>query len=284
VRLTCTAPATTGPVLGDPERFGQAIANVIGNAVKFTPDGGAVHVTLVERDAIEITVDDTGPGIPPDFLPALFDRFTQLDRSRTRRHGGLGLGLSIARHIVELHGGTIAAANRAEGGAHFSIRVPVMTGGARAPAAAAAHADSADGDVFRDGTLRGALVLVVDDDASAREIAAAILERCGARVRTAPSADHGASALERETADVLVVDLAMPDVDGYAFLLRARALVPRLPAVALTAHAAPAEERRARAAGFDAFLSKPVDPGVLARAVTDIVLRQGMSGDGRDGN
>jgi CheY-like chemotaxis protein len=237
-----------------------------------------VEVTCVaDQDAIDIAVADTGPGIPPEFLPELFDRFTQHDRSRTRRHGGLGLGLSIARHIVELHGGTIAAANRPEGGACFRIHVPVTVDGTGV-ALASPHVDTSGlGGLI--GALRGTRVLVIDDDSSAREITAAILERCGANVRTAGSAQHGARALlEGVVADLLVVDLAMPDVDGYAFLVRARALFPRVLALALTAHAAPAEELRARAAGFDGFLSKPVTPALLARVVADLVARDGRTG------
>jgi CheY-like chemotaxis protein len=258
---------------GDPDRLGQAIGNVVGNAIKFSPEDGEIEVSFRQsNNDVEIKVGDRGPGIDPRFLPSLFDRFSQEDRSSTRRHGGLGLGLSIAKHIIELHGGTIAAANREGGGALFTIRLPESS--AESPLLTLPGPGTSDRDNGLEPTLlRGRLVLVVDDEPSSREITAAVLERCGAEVFTASSTAEALDLLGARKPDAMVVDLAMPEQDGYHFLERARRVSRPAPALALTAHANASEEAKARHAGFDAFLSKPVDPVVLARTVSSMVRR-----------
>jgi len=274
IRIWIPPQTSAGPLLGDPDRLGQAIGNVVGNAIKFSPEDGEIEVSFRQHNGIEIKVADRGPGIDPRFLPSLFDRFSQEDRSSTRRHGGLGLGLSIAKHIIELHGGTITAANRPEGGALFTIQLPESSAESGLLAVApSARSEPASRDGLEPTLLRGRVVLVVDDEASSREITAAVLERCGAEVLTASSTAEGLDLLGARTPDAMVVDLAMPDQDGYHFLDRARRGSRHAPALALTAHANASEETKARHAGFDAFLSKPVDPIVLARTVSSIVRR-----------
>jgi CheY-like chemotaxis protein/two-component sensor histidine kinase len=257
---------------GDADRLRQVAWNLLSNAVKFTPKGGQVSVRLERRDSqVELVVSDTGAGIAPEFLPHLFERFTQADSSTTRPYGGLGLGLAIVRHIAELHGGSVWAESPGiDQGATFRVRLPAAP--AEEPAASPSTSDGAE--VEPAVRLSGIKVLVVDDDPAARELVSAVLERHGAEVRGVESALEGFDALRGWRPNVLVADIGMPGEDGYSFLRRVRALPGteggRTPAAALTAYARPADRERAIEAGFHAHLSKPVLPAELAIVVSQL--------------
>ena len=248
-------------VRGDAGRLQQVVWNLLSNAIKFTPAGGSIRISVTRDDRhVSVSVADTGAGIPPEFLPHVFDRFRQADQTSTRVHGGLGLGLSIVKHLVELHGGTVAASSEGAGrGASFNVllRAEDRAGGMTSPS------PSVPGPDVR---LADRVFLVVDDDASTREVVAAILERTGARVRVAASASEGWTALHEERPDVLIADLAMPVEDGFSLMRRVRnngAFGRQLPAIALSAFADARSEESARAAGFSAFLAKPARPEAL---------------------
>ena len=264
---------TGGHVAGDAERLQQIVWNLLSNAIKFTPRHGRVSVRLHRvLSSVEILVEDDGPGIDPEFLPHLFDRFRQRDSSITRQHGGLGLGLSIVRSLVELHGGRVTAGNRPGGGAVFAVRLPVgvvtqaeshvATNGART-----SWVDSAP-------SLRGVTVLVVDDEGDGREIVSTVLERCGAEVLTASSAREGFEVLLRTRPHVVVCDIGMPEQDGYSFIERVRALGPSegglTPAAALTALATTDDRMRALKAGYQIHVPKPVQPAELVTVVASL--------------
>jgi PAS domain S-box-containing protein len=262
---------TLGPVAGDPHRLQQVALNVLSNAIKFVPEGGRIEVGLGRRDDhVELRVSDNGPGIDSGFLPHVFDRFRQADASSRRRHGGLGLGLAIVRRLVELHGGTVTAANRPSGGATFSIRLPMLPGqpertGPRVSAAAAPD---------RDGLLRGVRILLVEDDADGRDLIATVLERAGAKVIAVGSVAEAIENFSRAQPSLLVSDIEMPGEDGYALLERLRSLGPdarRIPAVALTAYAGHENVARALNAGFRLHIAKPVDPDTLVTSVARVV-------------
>ena len=253
-------------VLGDPDRLQQVLWNLLSNGIKFTPRGGRVMVTVTGREGeVLITVADTGAGIKPEFLPHVFERFRQAESSTNRAYGGLGLGLAIVRHLIELHGGSVSVASEGEGrGATFTARLPAAAA-VRLPAErppAAVTSDTPAGP-----NLAGLHILVVDDEADAREVMRFMLERGGARVRTADSAAAALDAVREERPDLLISDIGMPIEDGYVMVRRLRAMEDgvrrRLPAIALTAYASDEDSRRAHAAGFDAHLSKPVDPARL---------------------
>ena len=256
------------PVLGDRERLHQVVTNLVANAVKFTPGGGRVDVRLHHADEnVELVVSDTGEGISADELPQIFDQFHQVDRSNRRRHGGLGLGLAIVRHLVEAHGGSVRAESPGRGlGACFTVRLPRARGADRQRGIApAAHVDS-------ERLLTGVHTLFVDDNPEARALVSAVLEAAGARVSVASSAAEGLSTLEADTFDVVLTDIGMPDLDGYDFVMRLRereraAGGTPVCAIALTAYAGAEDRRRALAGGFQDYLSKPIDPGDLVRAL-----------------
>jgi signal transduction histidine kinase/ActR/RegA family two-component response regulator len=259
-------------VLGDPDRLQQVLWNLLSNGIKFTPRGGRVTVTVAGRDAdVVLTVADTGMGIKPEFLPHVFERFRQADSSTNRAYGGLGLGLSIVRHLVELHGGSVAVQSEGEGqGATFSVRLPGAAparAAERAPATVAGPAPVGQG-------LAGLRLLVVDDEADAREVMRFMLERGGAAVRTADSAAQALDAIREERPDLVISDIGMPVEDGYVLVRRLRAMEEglgrRLPAIALTAYASEEDTRRALGAGFDAHLSKPVDPSRLIEVAAEL--------------
>jgi CheY-like chemotaxis protein/two-component sensor histidine kinase len=270
-------PGRTGHLRGDPDRLQQVVWNLLSNAVKFTPPGGRVEVLADEEDGTaRIRVTDTGTGIPEGFLGYVFDRFRQADSSTTRKHGGLGLGLSIVRHLVELHGGTVEAESPGEGlGSTFTVRLPLSQ---NLPAAAPSPdprspSASAPGDSRDLGGLR---ILLVDDEEDAREVVSTALEQFGAEVASVDSAADAMATLRRTGADVLVADIGMPGEDGYSLIQRVRELdgdLGRLPAIALTAYAGDADRRRALEAGFQIHLPKPIDPGALAEAVASVVDR-----------
>jgi signal transduction histidine kinase len=250
----------------DQARMQQVIWNLLSNAIKFTPEHGTVRLSEGRDNGhVVLTVSDTGIGIEPEFLPHVFDRFRQQDPATTRRHGGLGLGLSIVRHIVDMHGGTIEVASEGAGrGAAFTVKIPVA-------AVAAEAARSADRD--RDGaetSLEGIRVLVVDNEADARGLVSAILESRGAEVTAVESAAEALQTIEADRPDVLLSDIAMPGVDGYGLIREVRrresAAAP-LPAAALTAFAADSDRVKAIDAGYQAHLRKPVEPAELTAVV-----------------
>jgi CheY-like chemotaxis protein/nitrogen-specific signal transduction histidine kinase len=251
------------PMRADPARLQQVVGNVLSNAVKFTPRGGRVTITLVcDEDSNEVSVVDTGEGIPADVLPYVFDRFRQGGTSTTRRHGGLGLGLAIARHLIELHGGTIVAESRGEGqGATFRLRLPLARASAveALPAEATSLADRPQ--------LRGTRILIVDDDVDTCSALEIVLRQAGSAVRTAGSVPAALRSLDGEPVDIVVTDLAMPGEDGYALLARLRGEGNTAPVIALTASATPEDRDRVMAAGFVLHLTKPVDPSELLVAV-----------------
>jgi len=275
VNLVHEMEPAAGPVLGDPDRIQQVVWNLLSNAIKFTPTGGRVRVALTALASdLEVTVEDDGPGIDPEFLPHVFDRFRQADSSPSRSHGGLGLGLAIVRHLVELHGGSVRAHNREGGkGAVFSVRLPRH----RLPAGGdVAHPEGAGSPSWIDDapSLAGVRVLVVDDEEDARELVTTILTRCGAEVVVAHSASEGLATLQRRRPDVLLSDIEMPDEDGYSLIRKVRSLSGErgglVPAAALTAYASTHDRAKALAAGFDIHVPKPVHPAELVAVVASL--------------
>jgi CheY-like chemotaxis protein len=254
----------------------------VGNAIKFTPSGGRVSVDLNRLvNAVRITVRDTGPGIEPGFLPFLFDRFRQADGSTTRRHGGLGLGLSIVRHLVEVHGGEVRADNVPDGhGAVFTVMLPALaelrddsaskTSPAKTDSVRVSSASSTPGPANR--------VLVVDDDPDARDLIAAILTHSGTDVEAVDGAAAALAHLQAPNGgrsfDAIVCDIGMPDEDGYSFIRRVRGLqnlqLSLTPAIALTGYARRDDRMRAIAAGFQIHLTKPVEADELVRAIAAV--------------
>lgn len=269
-------------VIGDEKRLRQIVDNLVSNALKFTPSGGRIDVTLKRAAGVaRMTVADTGQGIAPEFLPHVFDRFRQADSSTTRAHGGLGLGLSIVRHLVELHRGTVRAESAGPGrGATFIVDLPLDVFDDRAPL-------SADGRIHRAQApprgsslaLRDAHVLVVDDEADSRGLMIDVLERHGATVSAASSVAEAMTLVRSTHVDVVVTDIAMPGADGYSLADEIRALrraVP-LPIIAVTAFAHPEQRQRILSAGFKAHLAKPFEARdlvkIVAAAVTDNAVR-----------
>jgi CheY-like chemotaxis protein len=271
-----------GTVLGDAQRIQQIVWNLCSNAVRFTPSGGRVDVSLARGEGtVELRVSDTGEGIAPDFLPYVFDRFRQADASSTRRHGGLGLGLAIARHLTELHGGTIVAESAGLGhGSTFVVRFPAMPSQERraedAGRAPARSPMSTSTPSFW-SRLDGRLVLAVDDDSDALETVRAVLESGGARVLTASSAEEALAVLEIRPPHLLISDIGMPGRDGYWLIRQVRSLAgnpAKIPAIALTAYARREDRVRALSEGYQAHLGKPVEPAELL-AVASSVSRAG---------
>jgi signal transduction histidine kinase len=264
---------------GDVGRLQQVVWNLLSNAVKFTPAGGRVEIRLdkVGQEA-RLRVKDTGMGIRPDFLGYVFDRFRQADSSTTRTHGGLGLGLSIVRHLVELHGGTVAVESDGDGqGATFTVRLPMLFSQRAEPTpelAAPAEPPAVPGD--GDGRLYGRKILLVDDERDALEVVAAALQQLGARVAATSSAAEALEEIRSFRPDVLVADIGMPGEDGYSLIRRVRQLdggLGDVPAVALTAYAGEADRQRALNAGFQLHLPKPVEPQALAAALAALARR-----------
>jgi signal transduction histidine kinase/ActR/RegA family two-component response regulator len=260
---------------GDPDRLQQVIWNLLSNAVKFTPSGGTVTMTIRRREGIdEITVSDTGIGIEPEFLPSVFETFRQADASSTRTHGGLGLGLAIVRQLVELHGGDVSAASEGKDrGATVTVTLPVRT---------AERRRAREGDLQPpapiEGRLAGRRILVVDDDADTRELLVSILERAGADVRAAASAQEGLALSLDEVPEAFVSDIAMPGMDGYDLMRHlTETLGSNAPRVrlALSAFAAPVDRERSLQAGFHRHLAKPIDPAVLVRMLDEMLADTG---------
>ncbi|MBW4649765.1 MAG: response regulator [Kastovskya adunca ATA6-11-RM4] len=257
-----------GQVSGDANRLQQAIWNLLSNAIKFTSAGGRVEIRLERIDSqAQITVSDTGKGIAANFLPCIFDYFRQEDASTTRKFGGLGLGLAIVRHLVELHGGTIEAESQGEGqGATFTLRLPLML---TQPSPAQDR-----GSIELSTNLNGIKILVVDDDNDSRDFVAFLLEQSGAQVTAVASAIAAVTVLKQSKQDMLISDIGMPDMDGYALMRQIRALPPeqggQIPAIALTAYAGDMDYQQAIAAGFQNHVSKPVEPAELVARIAAI--------------
>jgi CheY-like chemotaxis protein len=267
----------TAPIVGDSDRLRQVAWNILSNAVKFTPKGGRVEVGLtVEPGEYCVEVTDTGSGIPPAFLPYIFQPFRQADGSSTRSHGGLGLGLAIARHLTELSGGSIRAASAGEDqGATFTIRLPRHA--MPRPLVSEERAIMTE----RWSDLNGHHVLVVDDNEDTRNVLATMLEAHGATVTTAASVAEARVALDTRLPDVLVTDLAMPVEDGFGLLDHCRhhsdPRLQTLPILALTAYGGQQAHDRVIAAGFDAYLAKPVEPVEVGRIVRELALKSSSS-------
>jgi signal transduction histidine kinase/ActR/RegA family two-component response regulator len=268
-------------VLGDPHRLQQVLWNLLSNAIKFTGPGGRVRLTMVRaRDGVEIAVADTGQGIRADFLPHVFERFRQADSSNTRHHAGLGLGLSIVKQLIELHGGNVRAESAGEGrGATFTVSLPVRPGASPTlPAAVPAGDEQASPARSReDAVLTGLKLLVVDDEADARELVGRLLRDFGADVLCVDSASAALQAIEAWRPDLLLSDIAMPEQNGYQLLQQVRALPGAaggaIPAIALTAFARPEDRSRALEAGFQMHVSKPVEQSELLAAVLGLSHR-----------
>ncbi len=275
ITLEYSAEPGLGAISADSARLQQIVWNLLSNAVKFTPRGGKISVQLEQDGAnARVTVRDTGQGIDPEFLPRVFDRFRQADSSTTRSFGGLGLGLAIVRHLVELHGGTVSAySDGVNKGATFSATFPLLS--ERAEPSALAH--SSEVNLFESYSLDGLRVLLVDDEPEARDILSTVITRTGAEVKTCTSADEALAKLVEWKPDVILSDIAMPDEDGYSFIGKVRAL-PRekggdTPAAALTAYARDIDRRQALAAGYQMHIAKPIGAGQLVTMIARLAGR-----------
>ncbi|KAM3093051.1 response regulator [Phormidesmis sp. 146-12] len=305
--IQIVSPGLEGAIVqvwGDPTRLQQIICNLLTNAIKFTPQAGRVTVELATEQNpshtpfAQIKVTDTGIGIHPDFLPRVFDRFRQADSTTTRSHSGLGLGLAIVRHLVELHGGTIQVDSPGEGlGATFTVRLPIHQEGAR-------QTIQRDVDDSKDGQndlqnhdsisclsvlarLKGLRILLVDDEADNRELVGFMLQQQGAIVTSVPTAQQAIEVLSQEKPDLLLSDIGMPDMDGYALIHHVRSLPPEqggsIPAIALTAYAGESNQHKILAAGFQQHLAKPVELETLVAGIVrwvEAIVSVGMRDEG----
>ena len=280
IHLETALDRELGPISGDPDRLQQIIWNLLSNAIKFTPKGGSVAVRLGPIEShVEIKITDTGQGIEPLLLPHIFDRFRQSDSSNTRRHGGLGLGLSIVRELVQLHGGTVSVESSGVGrGTTFKVILPVRS----------VHHESGNNAVpiFETHTstdqqlsLNGLRILVVDDQADARELVATVLRGRGAGVVSVESGEAALDEMKRQRFEVLLADIGLPVMDGYAFIQKVRALPVKdggkIPAAALTAYAGPEDRMRVLSAGYQIHIAKPVEPAELTTVVANLAGRYG---------
>jgi PAS domain S-box-containing protein len=288
IALDVRVEGTDCRLCGDADRLQQAFWNVLQNAIKFTAKGGRVDARLTRSDSrVELVVADTGRGIRPDFLPFVFDRFRQADSSTTRAEGGLGLGLAITKHIVELHGGTVIARSRGEGhGSTFTIALPALSAELR-PASSRPprrSAKASSGVYLSPGGLSdkaqglaGVRALVCDDDEDGRELLAAVLAAEGAVTLTAPNGSAALDAFRTFAPQVLVSDVGMPLIDGYELIREIRAMPEeeggQIPAIALTAHAGGEDELKALVAGYQVYVTKPIDPGRLMQIIGNLVGR-----------
>jgi CheY-like chemotaxis protein/anti-sigma regulatory factor (Ser/Thr protein kinase) len=279
IRLTVDAAEAPQLFYGDQARLQQVLANLLSNAIKFTPDGGGVGISLRRTgNGVTLTVTDSGQGIPQEFLPFIFDPFRQVDQLTTRRHGGLGLGLSIVRRLVEAHGGTVRAESAGPGkGATFIVELPMVAAGpasAGPPAIPPPRVSRLPADVTR---LKGIVVLTVDDDRDNRNLVVATLEQHGAAVLTASSSSEALEILRRTPVQVLLSDIAMPGEDGYTLLRRLRttesAEIANIASAALTSLARDEDRREAIRAGFQLHLTKPIDAVSLVEAVAALAAR-----------
>ena len=281
IRLEKMLDPMTGPVAGDPHRLQQVVWNLLSNAIKFTPKGGKVQVMLARVNShIEVSVADTGEGIEPAFIPHIFERFRQADASTTRRFGGLGLGLSIVKHLIELHGGRVRAASAGLGkGTTFTVEFPLPVVYREPSSESRAHPRGMSAALvdFVTLDLDGLRVLVVDDEADGRDLVKRVLSECRAEVLTAGSASEALALIEKGWPEVLVSDIGMPGIDGFELIRRVRemesATARRMPAIALTAFARSEDRTRALRAGYLVHVSKPVEPSELVATVASVAGR-----------
>ena len=285
ITLESDLDARVGLILGDPNRVRQILWNLLSNAVKFTPKRGHIQVRVAREGAnAAISVADSGKGITEEFLPYVFERFRQADASLTRKYGGLGLGLAIARHLTELHGGTIEVESAGENqGSKFTVKLPLLSEWGserfagevmRFPSVVAPETAPLE----LSTSLQGLRILVVDDEPSSRELLLTLLSHCGAEVEAGSSATEALTGVARFKPDVLISDIEMPEQDGYFLMRKLRSLEDdqgwRTPAVALTAHARTEDRLQALAAGFDTHVSKPVEPAELVTVVASLARRR----------
>lgn len=267
VEINVTGESDDGKVLGDPDRLQQVVWNLLSNAVKFTPGGGKIEVELKQVDTqLQITVNDNGEGIPPEFLPFVFDYFRQADSSITRSTKGLGLGLAIVRHLVELHGGTVTAASQGtQQGATFIVRLPMMS--------ANFHPKQLDRALSQAINLEGLRILIVDDEADSREFVAFLLEQQGAIATTADCASQALQMYAHIKPDLLISDIGMPQVDGYSLLRQMQDLSENreILAIALTAHASESDRQKAYQAGFQRHITKPIETEKLLATIANLI-------------
>lgn len=277
-----TAVESACLVSGDPNRLQQIFWNLFSNAVKFTPPGGRVTVSVQRCDAnVQISVADTGIGINPEFLPFIFDRFRQADGSTTRAHGGLGLGLAIVRHLVELHQGTVEVESPGQKlGSTFTVKLPLVSAPMTEESPESELAAYEDDDLSSSSSkiLDGLKILVVDDEADSRELVTAILTGCGSEVRCSESAAEAIQAFAEWNPDLLVSDIGMPNEDGYSLIKQLRKLRSErarlIPAVALTAYATEEDRSLALLAGFQMHLAKPIEPKTLVTSIAAALGRE----------
>jgi PAS domain S-box-containing protein len=285
IKIETIIDASLRMISGDADRLQQVVWNVLSNAAKFTPTGGSVQISVNQTEThVLLQVMDTGPGIDPDFLPHVFERFRQADGSTTRTHGGLGLGLAIVRHLVELHGGTIAVENRQDdAGSIFTIRLPLPSGELRNETLASAAAAFAEAQPDRPN-LEGLHILIVDDETDALDLITVELAQHGAEVKGVTNAEDALAAIEQNKFDVLISDIGMPKIDGYELIRRIRKQEQetgtRIPAVALTAYARVQDRMQAIMAGFSTHIAKPVEANELVTVVASLAGRWGGKGNG----
>ena len=274
IALESTLNRNAGTIAGDPDRLQQVIWNLLSNAVKFTPSGGQVYIQLERIDShVKISVRDTGMGIEPEFLPYVFDRFQQADGSMTRSYSGLGLGLAIARHIIELHGGTISADSLGEDqGATFTVHLPLAPNQPSVSKFAIPSIPLVSTNAELP-CLAGISVLIVDDEEDARDYFVTLLQTCDAAVTAVSSSQAALEALLASKFDVLISDIGMPDEDGYDLIRKVRSQGMTIPAAALTAYARPEDRTKAIASGFQTHLPKPIEPLELATVVASLADR-----------
>jgi CheY-like chemotaxis protein/two-component sensor histidine kinase len=280
IRLKAILGSSRDTISADSARLQQVVWNLLTNAIKFTPKGGQVQVLLqCVNSHLELSVSDTGIGIPASYLPHVFDRFSQRDSSTTRAYSGLGLGLAICKQLVELHGGVIKAASQGEGmGATFSVELPVSIAQLQDQSSPRIHptAEAEPGETVSLPRLEGVHVFSVDDEPDARELLRTVLEDRGARVTSFDSAEDALAALKTTKPTVLVCDVGMPKMDGYQLIRTLRAQESRgerVPALALTAFARAEDRKRSLVAGFQAHLAKPFDVGEFILIVADLAGR-----------
>jgi signal transduction histidine kinase/ActR/RegA family two-component response regulator len=276
IQIQTRLDASVGKVLGDSGRLQQVIWNLLSNAVKFTPEGGKIAIQLERIDTqAQITISDTGKGISPDFLPHVFEYFRQADSTTTRRFGGLGLGLAIVRHLIELHGGMIWAESLGEGqGAIFTVRLPLIKKDLTPKQQINIDALNASSttEIFT-----GIQILVVDDDDDTREFHTFVLEQAGASIIAVASAKEALQVLAESEPDIMLSDIAMPEIDGYMLMRQVKTLqakqAKQIPAIALTAYAGEINQQQALESGFQRHLSKPIEPEELVKAIATLIGR-----------
>jgi PAS domain S-box-containing protein len=281
IKLTSTFSTVDGVIMGDKNRLQQIVWNLLTNAIKFTPRAGRIHVVIERVNShVEISVTDSGQGIAPEFLQHVFDRFRQADSSTTRKHGGLGIGLTIAKHLTELHGGNLTVRSPGLGlGATFTINLPLISAHADAVSQAASQRNTEIDNSIRKGDLNGVRVLLVDDDPDSLAIVQRILQRNGATVRAANCMEAGLTAFDGFQPHVVLSDIGMPVHDGYELIKNLRMLPggKTVPAVALTALARNEDRARALKAGFQMHVAKPVDSHELVAVVQNLAALREVS-------